>query len=170
MVGGGAWWYLNHQGPVSPGGQGQQAPYVVPALTKNYSNDTYGFSLKMPDTFAAQEIAGDPDGTPYTLVLQDQSGNGIQIAISPFDEDTGQGYTLTQDRILQDVPDLKITDPQIIEVGDNYKGLAFKSDNDAFGGASREVWFVFRGNLYQISTYERLDDLLKAIFGTWQFQ
>jgi hypothetical protein len=59
---------------------------------------------------------------------------------------------------------------QLVEVGPNYVGLAFKSDNQAFDGASREVWFVFRGNLYQISTYAWLDPLLQAIFKTWQFQ
>lgn len=139
-------------------------------MTQSYTNSTYKFTLKMPDDFVATEIPGDPDGTPYTVILQDQNSNGVQIVISPFDEDTTGSYTLTQVRILQDVPDMQITDPQPLEVGPNYTGLAFKSNNDAFGGTSREVWFVFKGNLYQISTYERLDDLLKGIFQTWQFQ
>ncbi len=43
------------------------------------------------------------------------------------------------------------------------------SDNPAFAGASREVWFVFNTNLYQISTYTEFDELLKGLFGTWQF-
>ncbi len=172
VLGGGAWWYFGHVSSASTTDQAQQnqPPYAVPALTQSYTNTAYKFTLKMPADFTVSDIPGDPDGTPETIVLQDQSGNGIQIAISPFDEDTTGSYTLTQARILQDVPDLTITDPQPIEVGDNYTGLAFKSDNEAFGGASREVWFVFRGNLYQISTYERLDDLLKGIFQTWQFQ
>ena len=71
--------------------------------------------------------------------------------------------------IEKDIPDLLITDAQTVEIGDNYKGLAFKSDNSAFGGASREVWFVFRNNLYQISTYEKFDELLKKVFSTWVF-
>ncbi len=150
--------------------QPSQPPYVVPALTKEYDNSIYNFSLKMPADFTAQDIPGDPDGTPETIVLQDQNDNGIQIAVSPFDEDTTGSYTLTADRIHQDVPDLEILDPQPVEVGEHYTGLAFKSNNDAFGGDSREVWFVFRGNLYQISTYARLDDLLRQIFQTWQFR
>ncbi|HVV14998.1 MAG TPA: hypothetical protein VHD55_01185 [Candidatus Paceibacterota bacterium] len=153
--------------PASP--EPQLPPYTVPALSKDYKNSTYNFSLKMPADFDATDIPGDPDGTPNTIVLQDKQGNGIQITVSPFDEDTGSGYTLTQERIQTDVPDLTILDPQVLEVGNNYNGLAFKSDNEAFGGASREVWFVFRGNLYQISTYDRLDGLLKQIFQTWQF-
>ena len=147
----------------------QQPAYVVPALTKGYTNTTYNFSLKMPEDFTANDVQADPDGTPETIVLQDANNNGIQIVVSPFPDDTGGTYTLTKARILQDVPDLEISDEQPLIVGPNYTGLAFKSNNQAFDGASREVWFVFHGNLYQISTYERLDDLLKAIFGTWQF-
>ncbi|HVV39014.1 MAG TPA: hypothetical protein VHD31_01685 [Candidatus Paceibacterota bacterium] len=168
ILSGGAWWHFMYQH--SPESVPEQVPYTVPTLSKEYYNSSHNFSLNMPADFTAQEISGDPDGTPYTIVLQDQSSNGIQIAISPFDEDTGGGYTLTQARIQQDVPDMQIMEPQVVEVGNNYKGLAFKSNNEAFGGASREVWFVFRGNLYQISTYERLDNLLKGIFQTWQFQ
>jgi hypothetical protein len=119
----------------------------------------------MPGDFTAQELPADENGA-QTVALQNASGDGVQITITPFDEDLA---VLSKERIAQDVPDLKISDEQSVEIGANHTGLAFKSDNAAFGGASREVWFVFRGNLYQISTYERLDPLLKAIFATWQF-
>lgn len=167
-VGGGVYVYVLTQGTGSANTQPQLPPYTVPALTREYTNTAYKFALKMPEDFTASEIPADDGGA--AIVLQDAHSNGIQIVISPFDEDTGGGYTLTQERIVQDVPDLHMSDVQVLEVGNNYKGLAFKSDNEAFGGASREVWFVFRGNFYQISTYERLDGLLKGIFQTWQFQ
>lgn len=164
VVAGGAFALSQHSAaPAAPA----EAPYTVPPLTKSYSNDSYNFSLKMPESFDATKFGGDQGGT--TIVLQDKENNGIQIVVTPFDEDTGGGYLLTEERIKQDVPDLRMSEAQPLEVGSNYTGLAFKSDNAAFGGASREVWFVFRGNLYQISTYARLDDLLKQIFATWQF-
>jgi len=149
----------------------QNAAYAVPTLSRDYANSIYGFSLKMPADFSASE-SQDPSSGDDTIVLQNQSGDGIQIVISPFGEDTGHGYTLTADRIHQDLPDLEIDDIQPVDIGTTspaYVGLAFLSDNPAFDGASREVWFVFRGNLYQISTYARLDPLLQAIFTTWQF-
>ncbi len=165
VLSGGAYLYFSRMPePAQP-----QAPYVVPPLTKAYANSAYKFSLKMPDAFEAADVQSDEVGGD-TVLLQDKQGNGIQIAITPFEEDKGEGYVLTQEKIHAEVPDLKITDVQPVEVGAHYTGLAFKSDNAAFGSASREVWFVFRGNLYQISTYERLDDLLKQIFATWQFQ
>jgi len=137
--------------------------YIVGALSKEYTSDVYHFSLKTPEEFAIKE-AKQEEGTMITI--EDLHSNGVQVLISPFDEDV---KVLTEERIKQDVPDLKISDTQPIDIGDEYKGLAFKSDNEAFDGASREVWFVFRGNLYQISTYERLDPLLKSIFATWKF-
>lgn len=142
--------------------------YVTSALTKVYQNMTYRFSLKMPENFEAREFEGAEGG--QTVVLEDPHASssepvGIQIAISPAPEGLED---VTQDVIKESLPDLQIRDAQPVEVG-AHKGLAFKSDNDAFNGDSREVWFVYNGNLYQISTYARLDELLKQMFTTWQF-
>jgi len=142
-----------------------ELPYMVPPLTQDYKNTDYNFELNMPADFKAAESPPDENGA-RTITLQDSTDNGIQIAVTPFDEDI---TNLTEDRIHQDQPDLTITDPQPVQIGESDTGLAFKSDNQAFDGASREVWFVFRGNLYQISTYDRLDPLLKSIFTTWKF-
>ncbi len=141
----------------------------APPLTKEYSNSHYGFAVKMPEDFAAQEVSGVVEAGD-TVLLQNSKGDGIQIIVSPFDEDTSGSYTLTKERILQDIPDLQISDEQVLNVGPNYKGVAFMSDSDEFGGSSRAVWFVFKGNLYQINTFSRLDNLLKAMFGTWNFK
>lgn len=143
-----------------------QIDYSTVDMTRSYSNSAYKFSLNMPETFTARELPPDDSGATTILLQNADDIDGVQIRVSPFSEDL---HTLTADRIHQDVPDMKIIEPQPVDVGDNYTGLAFKSDNDAFGGASREVWFVFRSNLYQISTYDRLDPLLKKIFATWKF-
>lgn len=153
---------------VSPTHTPASSTAAAPALTQPYQNSIYNFSLMMPADFAATE-SQDPSASSTTIVMQNTTGDGVQILVSPFDEDTGQSYTLTKERILQDVPDLSISGEQSVVVGANYTGLAFLSDNAAFGGDSREVWFVFRGELYQISTYARLDPLLKGIFATWKF-
>src|SRR3989344_1204013 len=138
--------------------------FVLSPMREEYRNEQYGFSLTMPEGFKARIMSTSVEGE--TILLEDQTGNGIQIMITPIDEDIP---TLTKNRIQQDIPDMQISDEQVVEVGSSRTGLAFRSDNEAFGGASREVWFVFRGNLYQISTYDRLDPLLKAVFQTWQF-
>jgi len=101
----------------------------------------------------------------------------VQIVISPYGPDTD----ITEAMIHSDIPELKISDAQELLIGEGRKGLAFMSDNPAFcaspepcvkegNGKSREVWFVFGGNLYQISTYAEQDEFLKRLFGTWQFK
>ncbi|MBI5457878.1 hypothetical protein HY971_04110 [Candidatus Kaiserbacteria bacterium] len=140
-------------------------PYRGAPLTKNYKNDTYRFSLSMSEDFSAQELPLDESGA-HTILLQNAKGEGIQILVTP---NQGTEKTLTTNDVRASIPDMKVTDEQAVEIGSDYTGVAFLSNNDAFGGASREVWFYFRGNLYQISTYARLDPLLKAMFGTWKF-
>lgn len=138
--------------------------FIAPQLTKEYRNETLRFSLSLPESFTAGELPVDDDGG-RTIVLQNEHGEGIQIYARPFDDIRN----LTADMIRHDIPDMEISDVQTVEIGENHSGIAFLSDNEAFGGASREVWFVFRGNVYQISTYARLDSLLQALFATWKF-
>lgn len=142
-----------------------QTPYVVPSLTKPYTSSRYGFSLNIPEDFKVRE--SDMNGS-YTIVFENTKSEGIQIVISPYDKKGVK--VLTKDMIQSAIPDMQITDDQVLDVGSTYKGIAFKSDNDAFNGDSREVWFIFKDNLYQISTYSRFDGLLKAMFATWEFK
>lgn len=140
-------------------------------LEKEYKNNTFRFSVSMPEDFNVQELPPDlpaqaGEKGAHTIVLQNAKGDGIQILVTPYSDDT---KVLTAADVRASIPDMKVTDEQVVEIGSDYQGVAFKSDNDAFGGASREVWFYFRGNLYQISTYERLDPLLKQMFATWKF-
>lgn len=169
VLGAGLYFFFPTSFPLfSSSDEQEREPYVVPPLGETYTNDEYRFSVILPEGFGAR--SGENEFGGDTVVLEDDSANGVQIIISPFDEaPEGKGYVLTAERITQDLPDMTIADTQSVEVGENNKGIAFKSDNPAFDGASREVWFVFRGNLYQISTYERLDELLKTMFGTWRF-
>ena len=156
---------LANTAAITPSTLSGNIPYTGSPLTKEYTNNTYRFSLSMPEDFSAQELPATDSGG-MTVVLQDSKGNGIQILVTPYPDDL---RSLTADDVRADIPDMKVTDEQSVEIGPDNTGVAFKSDNDAFGGASREVWFVFRGNLYQISTYARLDSLLQTMFGTWKF-
>jgi len=133
--------------------------------TETYTNPNYKFSFKYPKEFKISEMP-DVSGGTAILVQNIAKDLGVQILITPFED---VDFDLTADLIRQDIPDMKISEPQEVIIGSSRKGLAFVSDNEAFGGKSREVWFIYGGNLYQISTYSELDGLLKGIFGTWQF-
>ncbi len=139
-----------------------EAPFKVPVLNQSYSNAKHHFSLTMPEGFTARESTVDGKDT---IVFENAKSEGIQIVISPYDDIK----VLTADMIESAIPDMKVEDAESVEIGNANKGLAFKSDNQAFDGKSREVWFVFNRELYQISTYERLDELLQKMFATWSF-
>ncbi len=127
-----------------------------------YTNNKYEFEVTLPPDYNPRELtteAGD------TIVFENKAGDGVQILISPFDTIK----VLTSDMIKKSIPDLKMDNIQTVDIGVEHKGVAFISDNPDFGGASRDVWFVYKGFLYQISTYARLDSLLQSIFSTWQF-
>jgi hypothetical protein len=145
------------------------APADVSAIeqyqyTETFTHPTDKFSFKYPKDFTVSTIPG--DGNESILIQNAKTKIGVQILITPF---SGDDIDITPDIIKTDVPDLKIDNPQELLIGPNRKGLAFESDNDSFGGHSREVWFVFRGNLYQISTYAEFDPFLKGLFSTWKF-
>ena len=131
---------------------------------KTYTNSVYKFSVELPEGYSAREITGG-EAESRSIVFENEKSDGVQIVITPYDDIK----VLTADMIKNDIPDMKIDQVQTVDIGQNYKGVAFLGDNAEFGGASRDVWFVFKGNLYQISTYARLDTTLQAIFSTWKF-
>jgi len=132
-------------------------------LTSTYSHPDLGFSFMYPSDYKVSSFDSEKG---EAILIGDGNSSGIQILISDY----GDEVDITEAMIKSDIPDLKMDQPQTVEIGLNRKGLAFKSDNPEFGSNSREVWFVYKGMLYQISTYAEMDDMLKKIFSTWQFK
>jgi len=162
--------YLLYARPAAaPGAPPVPRATSTPAGAQTYTNTVYDFSLTLPAGFSAGDIPGTSGSGGDTVLLQNTAGDGIQITVSPFDEDTGQGYTLTKARILKDLPAMNIQNEQPVPVTPGYTGLSFITDDPTFGTSSRAVWFVYHGNLYQVSTYARLDSLLRQILSTWHW-
>ena len=157
-----------------PSGTENLTPIAEDQYTQTYSDETYRFSFKYPEGFTVTVVplAGKEGGETILVESPARPSSaggpdkkvGIQMLISP-----GSNVDITETMIQSDIPNMKVSDSQTVEIGPNRRGLAFMSDNPAFGGASREVWFMFNGNLYQISTYAEFDELLKGLFGTWIF-
>ena len=134
--------------------------------TKTFTNPTYHYAFKYPEGFSVNSNPADEG--EVTLVMNPKTNVGVQILVTQYD---GSETVLTEGMIHESIPDMAIREPQelLLGGGKTGKGLAFVSDNEAFGGESREVWFIYKGNLYQISTYRNLDEFLKGLFATWQF-
>lgn len=152
-------------GAVRPSALSGDTAYSGVPLTEEYANEQYRFSLSFPEGFSVGELPVDEAGGT-AIIIQNEKGEGIQIYVVP----SGGGQKiLSAEDIRASIPDMAIDAPEPVAIGNEHQGVAFLSNNEAFGGASREVWFYFRGNLYQISAYARQDILLKAMFATWKF-
>jgi hypothetical protein len=133
-----------------------KAGEVPKDLAQTYTSERYGFSVNYPTGFTVSFFENPaPDDGSFggdTIMIQNVSagGVGIQIIVSLFDED---GSILTEQYIKEYAPDMVINNVLPVELGANGRGIAFESNNDSYGGASRDVWFVYKGNLYQITTY-----------------
>ena len=105
--------------------------------TTTYQNSTYGFSLLFPAELAVDEYdEGDGD---RTLVLRKGATDvGFQIFITSYDG------TLS-------LSDLQRVAPAT--VGTSTRAHAFESTAPGVG-PSRELWFVHKGHLFQVTTIQ----------------
>lgn len=131
-------------------------------LAKEYNHPVYNFKFKYPKDFTISRYP-DADGE-VVLVQNATSGHGFQIFTVPFtDSDT----TITKERINSSDPTIKVSDQQNVTIGNSGKGLAFISGSGT--DQKREVWFIYKGVLYEITTFKKDDDLLRSVLSTWIF-
>ncbi|MDO8567000.1 MAG: hypothetical protein Q7R58_02510 [bacterium] len=139
--------------------------YVVgrtpPAGTKEYQSTAYHFSLFYPSELSVVERA--EGGGATTITFQNvEKAEGFQIFVVPYSEPQ-----VSARRFRQDVPSGVRESLTPIAV-DGATGAAFYSTNTSLG-ATREVWLVHGGFLYEITTLKPLDAWLSAIIQTWKF-
>ena len=128
-----------------------------------YTNFRYKFSFQCPEAFNVADF--DEGDTQTILVSKKDTRDGFQIFIAPFDEPG----PITKERILQDLPDLKIENSEQRLLKNGEIALIFFA-NDSALGKTREIWFVHDGYLYQITTIQAFDVQLVQIMNTWKFQ
>lgn len=107
-----------------------------------YTNSEYGFSFPYPADFHVSEI---DDENSKEILFTGRFGQGIDILITPFDEDG----PLTRERIAQDVLTLQMNDVVESETWDGIPIVRFTTPGPT--GEIGEIWFSHQGNLYQIA-------------------
>lgn len=129
-----------------------------------YTHPGYHFSFSYPKDWKVSSFS---EGEGEVVLAQDaEKKSGFQIFISTFDETE---TVLTKERILQDIPSMTIDDPKEITLEDGIKALIFLGSDPSLG-KTREIWFIFKGNLYQIMASANIDDLMAKIMTTWKFE
>jgi len=129
-----------------------------------YQNQKYEFSVDFPNSLTLGNFA---EGEAHIFIFQStrETRDGFQIMVSQLDEP----LELTPETIAKDIPDLRIENPKKILLDNQGRGIMFTSDNESFGGNSREIWFVYHNFLYQVSSYGEFAPQLEAIINTWTF-
>jgi hypothetical protein len=132
-----------------------------PPNTKEFQSNTYHFSMYYPDDLSVTEQPR-ADGSIVVLFKDPSSGQGFEIFIAPYDQPK-----ITQATFLMDEPSGVMNDPQNTTI-DDVPATEFFSANSAMG-ASREIWFLHGGFLYEVTAPQSLDSWLIQIMETWQF-
>lgn len=150
---------------ISNEAENNQYAFVDFENPKEFIHETHNFSFLYPGNLSVGRF---DEGDGETIVIQNAEERvGFQIYITSV----GEEIIMTRERIQEDLPDLEVRDPRPVQLGEQSgQGLAFLSDNESYGGSSREVWFTFNGYLYQISTYASLDPLLQQVLNSWEFR
>ncbi len=134
-------------------------------LPQTFTHPDLGFSFSFPAGFIASRLPKTEGGE--TIVVQDTKRQaGFQIHLEPYEDSDAN---ITAERLARDIPDMIVKEPREILIGTggaSGKGLAFIAGDSG----TREVWFIFRGVLYQITAPLSNDTLLQRVLGTWKFE
>lgn len=135
---------------------------------KHYVHQTTGFSFSYPALFSVSSFGSTSEEGGETILIQSSNEEkGLQVLITPFDEDVA----LTEARIHDDIPDLTMSDVSTQTLGSRKKtvqAVVFTSTNSLMG-KSREAWFVYKGLLYQISAPENAHELFDTAIDSLEF-
>jgi len=133
----------------------------VPTGAREYRSAEYNFSLLYPEDLKVAEHS--EGGGATTITFQNtKTVAGFQIFIVPYGESQ-----VSEERFKLDEPS-GIRESLAPITIDGAIGASFFSNNLMLG-ATREVWFVHGGYLYEVSTLRSLDTWLGQILKTWEF-
>ena len=133
----------------------------APPNSKLYQSTDYHFSVYYPDHLSVDQQSVD-GGSAVVLFKDKARSEGFQIFITPYGD-----QKITAERFKMDEPSGVMNSPQNITI-DGAPATEFLSTNPAMG-ASREIWFLHGGYLYEITTPQPLDPWLLSIMQTWKF-
>lgn len=136
-------------------------PRTAVAGAQEYRSTAYRFSLLYPENLEVKEF--DEGGGAATVAFQNiETSQGFQIFITPYNE-----LQVTPERFRLDAPSGVMQNPVDTAVG----GVPARSffGRDGFLGDTAELWFIYKGYLYEVTAPKEHTAWLSSIMGTWQF-
>jgi len=144
--------------PVAIAKAGDPPPgYVI------YTNEKHGFSYYHSSQSKIKEY--DEGGGAMTVVQENpQNMRGLQIFIVPYDKEV-----ITEERFNRDVPSGVRYNIANTTIGlKKILAVTFNS-YDNFLGETREVWFIYKGYLFEVTTFKGFAEWFVPIMQTWRF-
>jgi len=131
----------------------------IPDGWLEYQNNQYNFSLFYPEGMVVNKF--DEGAGASTITFENiEKGVGFQIFIVPYG-----GTQIDEGRFLRDVPSGIRQNPSELYI-DGVLANSFYSKNLGLGD-TWEVWFIYKGFLYEVTTFREQSDWLSQIMKTW---
>ena len=115
------------------------------------------FTVKYPEGYKVYSTA------PDVITVENEAGQGFQIAVTAFDE----SGPITPERIQQDLPDAEINEPGLAKLDGEQTLVFYGYDEDI--GETFEAWVVHNGKLYQIMSAKSDENMLESLLDTWKW-
>jgi len=171
LAGGGWLLWRGNAGREAPG-TASSTPAVVPVVVKEtpgvevqYLNTALKFSFKMPEGVYAQEFPG-TSGIVVRLHEADNS-NHLAVFVTPSKTDPD---AFTADTVAADAPGTSIADASAVQMPGSVTAIEFTSNSTTWDGPSRELWFAYKGNRYEVSVPLVDTKLLDFARDSWQWR
>lgn len=139
-----------------------RAEEAVPTGFIKYQNEHFGFTFFHPPGGLKEHNEG---FGAATVVYQDATNSfGFQVFVVPY-----KNATISEERFAADVPSGVRTNTVSVNIGKGaIQAVSFDSYDQALGD-TKEIWFLYNGYLYEVTTLKTAESLLAPILETWQF-
>jgi hypothetical protein len=134
---------------------------MPPPGFQEYRNIVYRFSIFYPISLSVKEV-NEGNGVSTVIFQNVKDAKGFQIFIVPY-----EANQVSRERFQKDEPSEIMNDPNNLNI-DGAIATMFLSRNLALG-ATREVWFIKNGYLFEVTAPQTLDNWLGYIMQTWKF-
>ncbi len=139
---------------------------IAPYLTETYTNNRFSFAFNYPKEYTIEQTP-ETGAQSTTILVHDAQGNGFQIYIA---YQSSLDPIITAQQIKHDIPRMVVLDPQEFQVAGANKGVTFISENVLDHSKQREVWFIQKGYLYQITATLGAQKVLEDILNSLRFK
>ncbi len=121
------------------------AAHLSSACARTYRNDAFHFSVRIPRTYTSSEVA--PESDIYRKIVFSHGADAVQLTLSSWPDN---GSVLTKESVIDQYP--YVANADALTVAPGVIGLAMHN-NPADPAAISEIWFAYKGNLYQFNSF-----------------